>query len=431
MSLTEKRASIVKTLKEKQAILKKADESGTPVSDDDIQAVKDLLASLDAVNADIEKAQEQAKLVSKISALSDTDSTDTGNDAPANMDDTADDANADSAKAVNPGRVFVKSYEKQTGLNVLSKSHPFAMEVKAATDTQTEGAFGPVLTQVDRNPVFPYQRPLTVAALFGQGTLGANNNAVEYPVFGALEGAPKTVAEAGAKSQFHFADPTWTTDTLKEVAGWFAVSDNMLEDLDWLQSEINNYAATRLQLVEEDQLLSGDGTGSNLKGILNRDIQKLLADSHTDADRIFETRRLISNATGFAPDGVVINPADYEAIRLSRDSNGQYFGGGYFTGAYGNGGLLQDPPIWGMRTVVTEAIPQGTALVGAFAAGGKVFRKGGLRIESSNSHGDDFINDRVTIRLRERLALQVEYPKAFVAVTLGGASASSPASHSK
>lgn len=271
----------------------------------------------------------------------------------------------------------------------------------------------------------PYQYPLTIANLFGSGTIGANNNAIEYPVFTSMEGDPDMVAEAGKKPQFHVAGPTWTTDTLKEVAGFFVVSDNMLEDMDWLRSEITNYASYRLRLKEETQLLNGDGTGNNIKGILNRDIQNLAADSNSDADRIFETRRLIMNATGFNPDGVVINPADYEKIRLSRDSNGQYYGGGYFTGQYGNGGIMQDPPLWGLRTIVTSSIPQGTALVGAFNAGGKVFRKGGLRIESTNSNADDFTNDRVTIRLRERLTLQVEYPKAFVKVALGGASSSS------
>ena len=82
---------------------------------------------------------------------------------------------------------------------------------------------------------------------------------------------------------------------------------------------------------------------------------------------------------------------------------------------------MQDPPLWGVKTVVTEAIAPGTALVGAFKAGGKVLRKGGLRVESTNAHADYFINDKVAIRLKERLTLQVKYPKAFVKVELGKA----------
>lgn len=114
----------------------------------------------------------------------------------------------------------------------------------------------------------------------------------------------------------------------------------------------------------------------------------------------------------------MINPADYMAIRLSKDTNGQYFGGGFFTGPYGSGGIIEQPPLWGLRTVVTSAIAAGTVLVGAFQTA-KVFRKGGIRVESTNSNVDDFINDKITVRVKERLGLQVKYPGAFVKITLG------------
>ena len=82
---------------------------------------------------------------------------------------------------------------------------------------------------------------------------------------------------------------------------------------------------------------------------------------------------------------------------------------------------MQNPPLWGLRTVVTEAVAKGTAIVGAFRLGGKILRKGGLRVESTNSHDTDFTNDKITFRIRERVGLQVKYPKAFVKVTLGKA----------
>lgn len=195
----------------------------------------------------------------------------------------------------------------------------------------------------------------------------------------------------------------------------------MAEDLSYIVSEINNHARYNLQLLEETQLLSGNGSDANIKGLLSRDIQKMVQDTDSDPDRIFKARTKIALSTGFRADALVINPADYEAIRLSKDANGQYYGGGYFNGQYGNGTIMQDPPLWGLKTVVTEAIAQGTALVGAFKLGGAVIRKGGLRAESTNSHSDDFTNDLITFRVRERLGLQVKYPKAFVKVSLGKA----------
>lgn len=342
-----------------------------------------------------------------------------------NVDDVKPEAKtAPAAKTL--GDLYAQELKK-AGMTVIgTKAHPFASsEFKAATDTHVAGTgtagtgYQPVVTQIDMNGVWPYERPLVVADLFGSVTLSGNANTVEYPVYGALEGGAGTVGEGGAKPQTHLPAPRWESDSLKEVAAWWKVTDNMAEDLSYIVSEINNHARYNLQLLEETQLLSGNGSDANIKGLLSRDIQKMVQDTDSDPDRIFKARTKIALATGFRADALVINPADYEAIRLSKDANGQYYGGGYFNGQYGNDTIMQDPPLWGLKTVVTEAIAQGTALVGAFKLGGAVIRKGGLRAESTNSHSDDFTNDLITFRVRERLGLQVKYPKAFVSVALG------------
>lgn len=347
------------------------------------------------------------------------------------------DLNVDEAKPQAKAAPAVKTLGdlyaqelKKAGLTVIgTKAHPFASsEFKAAPDTHVAGTgtagtgYAPVVTQIDMNGVWPYERPLVVADLFGSVTLSGNANTVEYPVYGALEGGAGTVGEGGKKPQTHLPAPRWGSDSLKEVAALWKVTDNMAEDLSYIVSEINNHARYNLQLLEETQLLSGDGTGANVRGLLTRDIQTMAQTADSDPDRIFKARTKIAVATGFRADAIVINPADYETIRLSKDSNGQYYGGGYFNGQYGNGTIMQDPPLWGLKTVVTEAIAQGTVLVGAFKLGGAVIRKGGLRAESTNSHADDFANDLITFRVRERIGLQVKYPKAFVKVALGKAS---------
>lgn len=288
----------------------------------------------------------------------------------------------------------------------------------AGTGTAGTG-YQPVVTQIDMNGVWPYERPLVVADLFGSVTLSGNANTVEYPVYGALEGGAGTVGEGGAKPQTHPAGPP--LGVRQPQGGRRLVEGHRQHDRRPLLHRLrnHNHARYNLQLLEETQLLSGNGSDANIKGLLSRDIQKMVQDTDSDPDRIFKARTKIALATGFRADALVINPADYEAIRLSKDANGQYYGGGYFNGQYGNGTIMQDPPLWGLKTVVTEAIAQGTALVGAFKLGGAVIRKGGLRAESTNSHSDDFTNDLITFRVRERLGLQVKYPKAFVSVALG------------
>ena len=66
---------------------------------------------------------------------------------------------------------------------------------------------------------------------------------------------------------------------------------------------------------------------------------------------------------------------------------------------------------------MTPSIVANTALVGAFKQAAQVFRKGGIRVEASNSHADFFIKNLVAIRAEERLALAVYRPGAIGKVT--------------
>jgi HK97 family phage major capsid protein len=296
-------------------------------------------------------------------------------------------------------------------------------EVKAATDTQAiPASVAPWLTQLDTSIVRAFRRPV-VSDLLGQGTIGANSNAVSYLVEGAIEGALATVAEGGAKPQFHIADPTTRTDALKKIAGFIKFTDEMSEDAAFWVSEINQRGLYLLALEEENQLLNGPGTGSSVLGLRNRSgIQTETAANRTDnADAIYRGLDKVQTATGLTADGIVINPVDYQRLRLNKDGNGQYFGGGYFSGEYGNGGIDWQPPVWGMRTIVSAAVPAGTTLVGAFGTAATVYRKGGVRVESTNSHASDFTNNLITTRIEERLALAVRIPAAFVSITQSAA----------
>lgn len=294
---------------------------------------------------------------------------------------------------------------------------------KAATDPQlTTGAvFAPVLTTVDQTIVRTNRPAPVVADLLGTGSI--SGNAVSYFVEGAVEGAFTTVAEGAAKPQLHFADPTSVTDALKKIAAWFDMSDEMTEDLAFFVSEINNRALYLLAMFEDNQLLNGPGSGTTVRGLLNRSgIQTEVsaaggAGGADGAAALFRAMTKVQTATGLTADGLIVNPVDYQLMRLKQDGNGQYYGGGPFTGQYGVGGILQQPPIWGLRTVVSSAVAAGTAVVGAFAAAATVYRKGGIRVESTNSDAAKFTSNIITTRIEERVALAVRIPSAIVKVT--------------
>ena len=409
MNLKEKRAA---ALKAAQEIVAKAKAEARDLTAEEITEVETKSAEVTDLDAQIARATKSAALVTAIGGMEPEEKT------------PSDESRA-AAKSL--GEHFVKHagarLKEIRGVQGASATAP---EYKAASDTQVTngGAFGTVLTQIDRTVIQAVRPRLVVADLLGQGTI--SGNAISYFVEAALEGAFTTVAEAGAKPQLHVVDPTTVTDVLKTIAGWTKFSDEMIEDLDFIVSEINNRLLYELAKYEEAQILDGPGTGSTLLGLLRRsgiqtELRGTVASADTVADTIFRAITKVSTGSGLDADGMVINPADYQALRLARDVNGQYYGGGFFSGAYGNGGLSDQPNVWGLRTVITPAIAAGTVLVGAYGQAATLYRKGGVRVESTNSNASDFVSDLVTVRAQERVALAVRKPSGLVKTTITAA----------
>src|SRR5690625_288209 len=394
-------------IKAAQEIIGKAEAEKRALTDEERTELKGHEQTIEDCTVQIKAAEEDEQLMKRLGSYG----------AP---DEGDKDREQGGAKSL--GEHFVKHVGEEglARVKTVTGSTVAAPEFKAADDTQaTPGALAPWLTTYDRTIVRAFRRPV-VSDLLGQGTLGAGSNAVTYLVEGSVEGAFGAVAEGGGKPQFHITDPEQRTDALKKIAGFLKFTDEMVEDAQFWVSEINQRGIYLLALAEEGQLLTGSGTGANVEGLLNRTAvqTETSAGVEDNPDALFRAMTKIQTATGLQADGIVINPADYERLRLSRDGNQQYYGGGYFTGPYGNGDIEWQPPIWGRRTVVSAATPAGTAIVGAFNAAATVYRKGGVRVETTNSHAEDFTSNLITTRIEERVALAVRIPSAFVNVTL-------------
>lgn len=394
------------------AALKRAQDltkvsSERDLTDEELTEVKSLTENIDGLKAQVKKADDDAALMKRLGEHG---------KAQAKQAEEADDA----------PRTLGEHFIKHAGTRLkeirgVAGATVSAPEFKANTDNQVTsgGIFAPVLTEVDRTIVQAVRTRLTIADLLSSGTI--SGNAISYFVEGAVEGAFTTVAEAGAKPQLHMVDPTTVTDSLKKIAAFIKMTDEMTEDLSFYVSEINNRLLYLLGVFEEQQVLNGAGTGSTVTGILLRSgIQTETGASLADnADAVFRSITKVSTGSGLDADGIVIHPTDYQAFRLKKDANSQYYGGGFFAGEYGVGGVPMQPPLWGLPTVVTPAIAAGTVLVGSFKQAATLYRKGGVRVESTNSHASDFTSNLVTTRAEERVALAVRVPTAFVKLTLG------------
>lgn len=125
----------------------------------------------------------------------------------------------------------------------------------------------------------------------------------------------------------------------------------------------------------------------------------------------------------YEPDAAVMNPLDWQVIRLAKDANGQYLGGSFFGTNYGvtanagpvssSVGVEQGLTLWNKRIVSTPVEPQGLPLVGAFSDGGQVLRLGGLRVDITNTNGFDFEQNLWTMRIEERAGLLIDKPELF------------------
>jgi HK97 family phage major capsid protein len=126
----------------------------------------------------------------------------------------------------------------------------------------------------------------------------------------------------------------------------------------------------------------------------------------------------------FEPDAVVMNPLDFMTIRLAKDNNLQYFGGSFFGADYGYTQNQNTPSattqfgLWGKKVVLTPAMPQGLILVGDFADYNRILRRGGLRVDMTNTNGTDFEQNLWTARAEERIGLMVERPELFELIQL-------------
>ena len=407
MKYTEQRDGLVKKA---QGIIAGRKGAGEDLSDEDRTALADYKSQIDDLNEKITKANADAKIIAAFEKVAPGEQS---------VDPSGEETPGDAPKSL--GEHFLKHAGDMLRDSKGSRISISAPEFKAAADSHvltgwTAGT--PFLTDYDRTVVQTFRPQTTIADLLGKGSI--SGNAISYLVEGAREGAFNTVAEDGAKPQMHYVNPTAVVDALKKIAGFIKLTDEFLEDAPFLKSEIDGRLLYDLVWFEEQQLLNGDGTGQNALGLLNRSgIQTEAGTSLADnPDSIFRAITKVSTASGLRADGVVINPTDYQALRLAKDGNDQYYGGGFFAGQYGQGGIPDNPPLWGLRTVVTPAIAAGTVLVGAFSQAATLYRKGGVRVEATNSHDTDFTNNLVTIRAEERVALAVRRPLGLVKVTL-------------
>lgn len=453
MSDTSRIKELQGVLEQKRDFVRNGIQNGVKIEDGNVEVKSDDYASIQGAMREIDEIKTLLRgetLGTELKGLlGDLEGAAGGSHS---LNDAAGGQLFDQAKTL--GEMFTKSEDfqhfKKTGR--LTMDNPWEMEAKDMASLGTHGlaeskdvfsgglqngvnprGFG----SVQFDPMVPRaQRANRVRSLFP--VAGTSANLIDYfRVLGFVEnggrGNAQTVAErtrangdAIPEGDMHRLGENQTTDVfglkpksnlkfqsaqapVRTIAHWEAAHRNVLADEPQLQATINNELLYGLALVEDDQILNGDGQGDNLLGILNTEnIQtytQKAGDRPSDSLRRAATLSVIANYPGT---GFVLHPFDWEEIELQKATgDGQYM-------LVTNVAVGATTSVWRQPVVETPAMPQGKFLTGAFGVGAQLYDRQVASIRIAEQHEDFFVRNAIAILAEQRLALAVKRPEAFV-----------------
>jgi len=253
--------------------------------------------------------------------------------------------------------------------------------------------------------IAPPDRQLRIRNLCMAGS--TVSNLVQYQRENVFTNFADGISEGGA---YPVSDVKYTDADakVKKFGHIIKVTKEALNDSAQLQSLIDGRLRYGLLYREDVQLLLGDGTGNNLLGVMPQAASYDTARTLTGDTMADILSHAITQAISdeYVASGFVLNTNDWEKLSLLKSTDGVYLFAGPQQAAY--------PTIWGLPIVVTNAMPVGKFLTGAFAIGSQIFDRQSVEVEISTENDKDFETDKVSMKCSERLAFAVYRPAAFV-----------------
>ena len=236
-------------------------------------------------------------------------------------------------------------------------------------------------------------------------------NTLVFFTEGAMEGTiANSIAEGAAKSRVHFADPTPTTVTLEKIAAYIKESDEYIDDYGYLASAINGRLLYELNLKRQAKVIAGllGTSGIQTIGGTTAVTRTAVAIADEIANAIADTMTY----SGRPANAIVMTPTIWKLLRIGKDGENRYYGGGYFAALHGEN-------VWNLPIVLSNQLTANHVVVGAFDTCATLVTKAeGVTVEATNTDQDDFIKNLMTVRAECREKLAVRRPAGFVDITV-------------
>lgn len=302
------------------------------------------------------------------------------------------------------GEMFVesKAFTGRQGQN----GPEATLDVELKTLLTTSAGWAPEALRSDRFVEYA-TRPLQVADVIPQTT--TSQSAVQYMEETTFTNAAAETAEAGTYPESALAY-TEQTSPVRKISTFIPVTDEQLDDVPRMRGILDNRLPFMIRQRLDLQLIAGNGTAPNLRGILNVvGIQTQAKGTDPVPDAVYKAIVKV-NVTGQAQaNAVIMNPTDWQSIRLLRTADGIYI--------WGNPSDAGPERIWGLNVTLAQAETAGTAVVGDFANYSELAVRKGIDVQVSNSHSTYFIEGKQAVRADIRVAFVVYRPAAFCTVT--------------
>ncbi len=226
-------------------------------------------------------------------------------------------------------RSFIEANKEEFELFKARKINTLQIEFKAAGTMTIATNVTPDAVNVASTSVVPgYVDILGINPLFDTlcNTGDTDSSIINYVEKVNRDGAPAFIGEGDAKPGIDF-DWKKNTSIAKKIAGTIKLSDEMLSDIAFQAAAIDGELRYLINTKTSSEILLGNGTGDNLKGITAYAQSYTLTTVKTTTPTVFDAlqamaTQIITN-NGVATHAV-LNPIDYTNMGIAKGTNGYY-----------------------------------------------------------------------------------------------------------